>query len=112
MNTLKNKAQRAAAAVAASALLAAGLLVADVAQAASSRAFDYKLEATVQAVRNDPNYKPIPLADKADNKWFFDMAQTLFAGDITKEQFVAEGAKKYPGYEASFQQFADRLTAH
>jgi len=111
MNTLKNKARRATAAVAAITALAAGLLAVDGAQAAS-RAFDNKLNSVITHVRNDPNYKPIPLDGKDDNNWFFDECNALYTGKLTKEQFVAEGARKFPGYEASFQEVADRLTSN
>jgi len=111
MNTFKNKAQRATAAVAAIAALAAGLLTATGA-AAASRGFDDKLSAVVTQVRSDPNYKPIPLEGKKDNAWFFTQCEALYGGKLTKEQFVADGAKKFPGYDASFQQLADRLTAN
>ena len=97
------------AAIAAAAVVAAGLTTATGAMAAS-RAFDNKLDSVISHVRNDPNYKAIPLDGKADNNWFFDECNALYTGKLTKEQFVAEGAKRFPGFEASFQEVADRLT--
>ena len=99
------------AAIATTAVLAASLLTATGATAAS-RAFDNKLNSVITHVRNDPNYKPIPLDGKDDNNWFFDECNALYTGKLTKEQFVAEGARKFPGYEASFQEVADRLTSN
>lgn len=104
------RAHRAVAALATTAVLAAGLLTATAASA-SNRALDKKMSAVITQVHEDANYKPIPLYGKADNSWFFDQCDALFTGKITKEQFVSEGAQKYPGYDASFKQFADLLMA-
>ncbi len=104
-------AQRAAATLATTAALAAGLLTATGATAAS-RAFDNKLDSVITHVRNDPSYKPIPLDGKADNNWFFDQCNALYTGKINKDEFVAQGASKFPGYEASFKEVADLLTTY
>lgn len=101
-------AQRAAATLATTAVLAAGLMTATGASAAS-RAFDNKLDSVITHVRNDPNYKPLPLDGKADNNWFFEQCNALYTNKLTKEQFVAEGVAKFPGYDASFQEIADLL---
>ena len=95
--------------IATAAVLAAGLVTATGSMAAS-RAFDNKLDSVISHVRNDPNYKPIPLDGKADNNWFFDQCNALYTGKINKDQFVADGVAKFPGYDASFKEVAERLT--
>ena len=105
-----NKAQRAAAAIATAAVLAAGLLSAT-ASNASSAAFDNRMSHVITQVKADPNYKKIPLDSTNDREWFADQSEALFKKKITKEEYVAEGAKHYPGYEASFSELADLLTA-
>ena len=98
------------AAIAAAAVLAAGLTTAPAAMA-TTHAFDNRLVSVISQVRKDPNYKVIPLGGKDDKQWFIDECSALYSGKLTKEQFVADGVQKFPGYEASFQQLAEGLTA-
>jgi hypothetical protein len=104
-----HKAQRVAAAIATAAVFAAGLLTATSSMAAS--AFDNKMQSVIVHVKADPAYKSIPLESSADRSWFFEQSEALFKKKISKEQYVAEGAKQFPGYEASFTELADLLTA-
>jgi len=97
------------AAVAATAVLAAGLTIAPAAMA-TTHAFDHRFYSVITQARNDPNYKVIPLKGDDDKQWFVDECNAVYQGKLTKEQFVAEGAQKFPGYEASFQQLAEGLT--
>jgi len=96
-------------AVAAAAALAAGLLTATSAMATT--AFDNKMSAVIKHVKADPNYKSIPLDSSADRQWFFAQCEALYSKKITKEQFVSEGARQFPGYEASFSELADQFAA-
>ena len=102
-----NKALRAAAAVATAAVLAAGLMTTT---AAMASAFDDKISSVIATVKADPTYKAIPLNTSADRKWFFNQSEALYRKTITKEQYLADGAKQFPGYEASFSKLADLLT--
>ena len=95
-------------AIAAAAVLAAGLMTATASMAA---AFENRLSSVVATVKADPNYKSIPLTSSADRVWFYNECQALYDKKISKEQYVAEGAKQFPGYEASFTRLADLLTA-
>jgi hypothetical protein len=103
-----NKAQRAAATIATAAVLAAGLLASTASMASS---FDNKMSSVISHVKADPNYKSIPLANPADREWFFNECEALYKKQITKEQYLADGAKQFPGYDASFNELADLLTA-
>ena len=104
-----NKAQRAATAIAAAAVLAAGLMASTASMAGS--AFENKMSSVIAHVKADPNYKTIPLGSSVNREWFFSQSEALFNKKITKEQYVADGAKQFPGYEASFTELADLLTA-
>ena len=107
MSKSQSKAQRAVTAVAAAAVLAAGLLTATSSMAS---AFDNKMSSVIAHVKADPNYKSIPLSTASDREWFFNECEALYKNRITKEQYLADGAKQFPGYEASFQEVADLLT--
>ena len=107
MSKFQSKAQRAAAAVATAAVLAAGLLTATSSMAS---AFDNKMASVIAQVKADPNYKSIPLNTSADRAWFFNECEALYKNKITKEQYLADGAKQFPGYDASFAEVADLLT--
>jgi hypothetical protein len=110
MNKFQGTLARRAAAFTTIAALAAGLLTATAASAASN-AFDTRLSAVIAHVKADPNYKSIPLASSVDREWFFTESEALFKKKISKEQYVADGIKQFPGYEASFNELADLLTA-
>jgi hypothetical protein len=107
MSKFQTKAQRAAATIATAAVLAAGLLTATSSMAS---AFDNKMSSVIAHVKADPNYKSIPLATAGDREWFFNECEALYKSKITKEQYLADGAKQFPGYEASFNEVADLLT--
>jgi hypothetical protein len=100
---------RAAATIATVAVLAAGLMTATVSMAGP--AFDARMSSTIAHVKGDPGYKTIPLNSSADREWFFHESQSLYEKKISKEQYVADGSKQFPGYEASFAELADLLTA-
>ncbi|MDP9126312.1 MAG: hypothetical protein M3N82_17235 [Pseudomonadota bacterium] len=95
-------------AIATAAVLAAGMLTAT---ASMASAFDNKMSSVIATVKADPTYKSIPLGSSVDREWFFSECEALYKKKITKEQYLADGAKQYPGYEASFNKLADLLTA-
>ena len=100
---------RAALRLATATALAAGLLASSASMAAAS-GFDARMNALIAHVQADPNYKRIPLDKSSDREWFFDLSESLYKNKITKEQFISEGVKQFPGYEASFATVADFMT--
>ncbi|MEP6502357.1 MAG: hypothetical protein ABJD97_03435 [Betaproteobacteria bacterium] len=104
-----HRAHSAAAALVTAALLSAGLLAST--SALASRAFDNKMSTVIAHVKADPGYKVLPLSTTADREWFVTKSEALYEKKISKEQYVAEGAKAYPGYDASFTELADLITA-
>ena len=107
MSKFQSKSQRVVTTLAAAAVLAAGLLSATSSMAS---AFDSKMSSVIAQVKADPNYKSIPLNTPADREWFFNECEALYKNKITKEQYIADGAKQFPGYDASFAEVADLLT--
>lgn len=107
MSKFQSKSQRVVATLATAAVLAAGLLSATSSMAS---AFDSKMSSVIAQVKADPNYKSIPLNTPADREWFFNECEALYKNKITKEQYMADGAKQFPGYDASFAEVADLLT--
>lgn len=104
------RAHRAAAALVTAAVLTAGLL-ASTSSMASSTSFDRRMSSVITHVKADPGYKSIPLGTTADREWFVSRSEALYEKKITKEQYVADGVKQFPGYEASFAELADLITA-
>ena len=100
---------RAMAALTTVAVLSAGLMTATASMAGS--AFDARMASVIDHVQADPGYKKIPLNTSADRQWFFDESQALYEKKISKEKYLADGSKQFPGYDASFSELADLLTA-
>jgi hypothetical protein len=96
-------------AVATAAVLAAGLMTATASMAGNE--FDMRMSDVIAHVKADPNYKVIPLQSRTDREWFMDECHALYNKKITKEQYVAEGVKQFPNFEASFKELADLITA-
>jgi hypothetical protein len=105
----KTSSRRAAVTVAIALALATGLMNAT-ASSSGSTAFDDKLASAIAHVKADPDYKIIPLGSRTNREWFLDECHSLYTKKISKEQFVAEGSKQFPGYDASFSELADQLT--
>jgi len=105
-NTRMNLIRRAAASVLATSALAVGLMASTTTSAAPT-GFDVRMDALIAHVKDDPGYKRIPLNSTADREWFYNMSEALYSKKITKEEFVSQGAKQFPGYEASLATVAD-----
>jgi hypothetical protein len=109
IRTSSDRILRAGACLLSTAALSAGLLAATAAMAASP-AFEARMSALLDHVKTDPGYKRIPLQTTNEREWFYKESESLFEKKITKEQFVADGSKQFPGYEASFATVADFMT--
>jgi hypothetical protein len=96
--------------VLATTVLAAGML-ASMPSMAVPMAFDNRMNEFLVHIKADSSYKRIPLDTIADKQWFYDRTEALFTKKITKEQYVSEGTQRFPGYEASFNEVADFMTA-
>lgn len=101
--------QRTAAGLLAATALATGLMASTSSMAAAT-GFDSRMNALIDYVKADPSYKRIPLDKSTDREWFYNETEALYTKKISKEQFVSDGAKQFPGYEASFSTVADFIT--
>jgi hypothetical protein len=77
---------------------------------AATTGYDKRLAALVETTKADPSYKRLPLDTAEDKQWFNDATEKLYAHRMTKEEYVAEGAKRFPGYEPSLNTVADFMT--
>ena len=73
-----------------------------------AKAFEKWFNETLEAVKNNPHYKRIPLDKKPDQEWFLNQLFMTWDKKISKEEFVQNVEKKFPGYRTS----AEFLTKH
>lgn len=59
---------------------------------------------------NQPNYKHLPLTEKADFDWFYIETYAVWEKNVTKDQFIQNGLQRYPSYRESLEYLADQLT--
>lgn len=59
---------------------------------------------------NQPNYKHLPLKEKADFDWFYIETYALWEKSVTKDQFIQNGLLRYPSYKESLEYLANQLT--
>lgn len=59
---------------------------------------------------NQPNYKHLPLKEKADFDWFYIETYAVWEKNVTKDQFIQNGLQRYPSYRESLEYLADQLT--
>jgi hypothetical protein len=109
-HTPLRRVRQAALGILATTALAAGMM-ASTSSMAATRAFDNRMSELNTHIKADPNYKRIPLDTTSDKQWFYDQTEALFSQKITKEQYVADGVQRFPGYEASFKEVADFIAA-
>ena len=75
----------------------------------TAQAFEKWFNQTIEDVKNNPNYKRIPLDTQQQQEWFLSELFMAWDKKITKEEFTAKVLKKYPGYENSVKFITDRL---
>lgn len=59
---------------------------------------------------NQPNYKHLPLKEKADFDWFYIETYAVWEKNVSKDQFIQNGLHRYPTYRESLEYLADQLT--
>ena len=62
------------------------------------------MRAVAAGIKDDPNYQRLALDTPEKKEWFKTLTYRLWDRQITRQQFVAEGLKRYPhhGYEFNF----------
>ena len=65
--------------------------------------FHEDMIAVATSTKNDPNYHRMALDTPERKAWFKNLMYQLWDGQITKQQFIAEGVKKYPDHRYEFE---------
>jgi len=73
------------------------------------KAYETKINEVVKIVQADPNYVRIPLDTKEDADWFLTQSFLYWDKKNSRDEFIAEGVKRFPDYKSSFEYLADRI---
>ena len=67
-------------------------------------AYEKKMREVASGIKDDPNYKRLALDTPEKKEWFKTLTYRLWDRQITRQQFIKEGLKRYPdhGYEFNF----------
>jgi len=67
-------------------------------------AYEKKMIQVASGIQNDPNYTRLALDTPEKKEWFKTLTYRLWDRQITRQQFMSEGLKRYPdhGYELNF----------
>ena len=67
-------------------------------------AYEKKMREVASGIKDDPNYQRLALDTPEKKEWFKKLTYRLWDRQITRQQFVSEGLKRYPdhGYEFNF----------
>ena len=90
-------------------LALAAALTGRTAVAGDANAFNRDMSQVATELNNDPSYRRLPLDGPDDQRWFTDLAYSLYKNQITTAQFVAKGVERFPDYQDSFQTIAKKL---
>ncbi|AKF25010.1 hypothetical protein YH65_06095 [Sulfurovum lithotrophicum] len=59
--------------------------------------------AVATSTKSDPNYHRMALDTPERKAWFKNLMYRLWDGQITKQEFIAEGVSKYPDHRYEFE---------
>jgi len=67
-------------------------------------AYEKTMRKVASGIKDDPNYQRLALDTPEKKEWFKTLTYRLWDRQITRQQFVAQGLKRYPdhGYEFNF----------
>ena len=65
--------------------------------------FHEDMIAVATSTKSDPNYHRMALDTPERKAWFKNLMYRLWDGQITKQQFIAEGISKYPDHRYEFE---------
>ena len=67
-------------------------------------AYEKTMRKVASGIQNDPNYQRLSLNTPEKKEWFKQLTYRLWDRQITRQQFIEEGLKRYPdhGYELNF----------
>jgi hypothetical protein len=67
-------------------------------------AYEKKMREIASGIKDDPNYQRLALDTPEKKEWFKKLTYRLWDRQITRQQFINEGLRRYPnhGYEFNF----------
>jgi hypothetical protein len=67
-------------------------------------AYEKTMRKIASGIKDDPNYQRLSLNTPEKKEWFKKLTYRLWDRQITRQQFIEEGLKRYPnnGYEFNF----------
>jgi len=71
--------------------------------AAKLAAYQETMSKVASSIKDDPNYNKITLDTPEKKAWFRDLTYRLWDRQISKDQFISEGLKKYPTHRYEFE---------
>jgi hypothetical protein len=74
------------------------------------KAYEDRLTKVLDDVETKDDYKKIPLDSSEDASWFLKQSFTLWDKQQSKEQYISNGDKRFPGYTETFKYLADEFT--
>ena len=69
--------------------------------------YENKMKSIASGITSDPEYQRIPLNTEEKRAWFKDLTFGLWDRQITRQQFLTEGLKRYPTHQHEFQFIID-----
>jgi hypothetical protein len=73
-------------------------------------AYKKKLAEAMSAASADTSFKAIPLKGEEDQQWFNAQTFKLWTHKLTKDDYIAAGEKRFPGFTHSFAFLAEQFT--
>ena len=83
--------------------------IADAQSPETIKAYENKIKLVAKAVDGNPSYKRIPLDTREDQEWFATESFLYWDNKSSKEEFINNGIKRFPGYKSSFEFLAEKL---
>ncbi|WP_373030313.1 hypothetical protein [Sulfurovum sp.] len=67
-------------------------------------AYEKTMRKIASGIKDDPNYQRLALDTPEKKEWFKNLTYRLWDRQITRQQFIKEGLRRYPnqGYEFNF----------
>jgi len=72
--------------------------------------FAADMNTLVGEIKQDKNYKPIPLDKKKDSDWFTTHSFLYWDHKISRDDFVSQGVERFPSHQYEFEFIADKLS--
>lgn len=73
-------------------------------------AFENKFTQVLDDVGEKDDYKKLPLDGMEETQWFIKQSFALWDKKQTREQYISNGEKKFPGYKKTLEYLADEFT--